>query len=809
MLRTSFVFLALCGAAFSLPAGATDFAHDIIPILKQHCVKCHGGSEAKGGFSINSRAAFLESDAAVVGDSGESYFLELMSSEDPDLQMPPKEHPRVPPKQREVLASWVDSGMPWTEGFSFAENTYRPPLRPRQVTLPGDEGGHPIDRILAAYLETQGLAPTEPADDVTFLRRASLDLVGLLPAADRAVEFTESRDPDKHSKLVDRLLANDLAYTEHWLTFWNDLLRNDYDGTGFITGGRKQISSWLYKSLMDNKPFDQFTRELVAPPSNESRGFIDGIKWRGTVSAGQTIEIQFAQSVAQSFLGINLKCASCHDSFIDRWKLGDAYSLAAVYASEPLMVHRCDKPTGAVAAAAWLFPELGQIDPSAPRDERLKQLAALMTDRNNGRWARTIVNRLWAQLMGRGIVHPLDAMHTRPWNEDLLDYLANYLVEKDYDLKEVIRLIATSDAYRQRSDFSSGDPGGSSDYVYRGPKAKRMTAEQFVDSVWQLTGAAPLKFDAPVIRGKPNGELGDDSSHPIELQGDWIWGDSAAEGKMPPGQEQLVFRKQLELPEVVKSGAAAVTADNGFEMYIGRREVVSGKDWTRVQIVPMQRLLKKGANEIVIVARNFTDKPNPAGLYFEAHLVLVDGKSLVIKSDDTWQVSSAGPIGGREGRLGRTPGPWKPATGLGRPGHYAAIDGQVKNGLQLAMSGVDAMVRASLLKSDFLMRSLGRPNRDQIVTSRPSELTTLEAIDLANGETLAAALRSSAQQIAARGDFQTDRWVDEIYLAALSRLPAESEKRTIVAALGPQPTQQAIQDVLWAICMMPEFVVVR
>ena len=102
------------------------------------------------------------------------------------------------------------------------------------------------------------------------------------------------------------------------------------------------------------------------------------------MSAGQTVEIQFAQSITQSFLGINLKCASCHDSFIDRWTLEEAYSLAAVYAEQPLEINRCDKPTGEIAQPAWLFPELGQVDPNAPRNQRLQQLADLMTSPDNG-----------------------------------------------------------------------------------------------------------------------------------------------------------------------------------------------------------------------------------------------------------------------------------------------------------------------------------------------------------------------------------------------------------------------------------------
>jgi hypothetical protein len=202
-----------------------------------------------------------------------------------------------------------------------------------------------------------------------------------------------------------------MDYAEHWLTFWNDLLRNDYGGTGFITGGRKQISNWLYRALIDNMPFDQFVRELIAPPNDESRGFIDGIKWRGDVSAGQTVEIQFAQSVSQSFLGINMKCASCHDSFIDRWKLSEAYGLAAIYAQSRWRFIAVTNPSARHGHGRVAFP--GDRSNRRRRQrlpERLKQLAALMTHEKNGRVPRTIVNRLWHRLMGRGIVHPVDAM---------------------------------------------------------------------------------------------------------------------------------------------------------------------------------------------------------------------------------------------------------------------------------------------------------------------------------------------------------------------------------------------------------------
>lgn len=838
-------------------AKAIDFAHEVVPILKKHCVNCHGGSEAKGGFSLNTRDLFLDSGAATPGDATDSYFLELIASDDTELQMPPKDLPRVSDVERKVLASWVDQQMPWTDGLSFAKNTYQAPLLPRSVTLPGPSDRHPIDQLLRSYRTDHGIESNEPVSDAIFLRRASLDLTGLLPTEEELSQFEADASPDKRDLLIDRLLARDTEYAEHWLTFWNDLLRNDYDGTGFITGGRKQISNWLYRSLIDNKPYDVLARELIAPPSDASRGFIDGIKWRGTVSAGQTIEIQFAQSVAQSFLGINLKCASCHDSFIDEWKLSDAYSLAAVYSSESLMIHRCDKPTGEVATAGWLFPELGKINADAPPAERLQQLSMLMTGPRNGRFSRTIVNRLWAQLMGRGIVHPLDAMHTEPWDESLLDYLANQLVESNYDLKAILRLIATSQAYQSRSTIVDEATNDTS-VPFTGRRARRMTAEQFVDAVWQLTGAAPTTFDAPLVRGK----IDQEAIANVQLQGEWIWGDtsnlltskidseqadsqsstsSPTNGLAAPAGEQLVFRHVFSLPESVISGTAVITADNTFELYINRRKVAASSDWTRVQTIPLTKRFKvqpadvdkQVTNEIIIVAKNLGDRPNLAALYFEAVMKLADGSERVIKSDGNWKFSSVAPRGSREGRLGQTPGPWKRVTPLGRPKVYAGVDEAFRRGLAMGASSEPSMVRASLRKSDFLMRSLGRPNRDQIVSSRPDEMTTLEAIDLANGDVLAAALRRGAQDLANQ-DLRPTQIAERIFRSALSRSPTTMEiaivESAFVAAepstVHPRGVQtndvdsesdagsrntdvEIIQDLMWAVLMTPEFIMIR
>jgi hypothetical protein len=786
-------------------AAEIDFAHEIAPLIKQRCAKCHTGQEKQGSLSLNTRESLVkggESGPAVVpGKSGASELIRRLTSEDPDLRMPPEGSP-LSTQEIARLKSWIDAGAPWENGFTFAPRAYEPPLTPRKPELPPAMVGreHPVDRLIDAYLAKQKVPQPGTIDDSIFARRAFLDLIGLLPTPEELHSFLANRSPKRREQLITSLLARDVDYAEHWLTFWNDLLRNDYTGTGFITGGRKQITRWLYASLVENKPYDQFVRELIAPPTNESRGFIEGIKWRGNVSAGQTVEIQFAQSVGQSLLGINLKCASCHDSFIDRWKLEESYGLAAIYASVPLDIHRCDKPTSQVAKAAWLFPELGQIDPQAAQPERLKQLAALLTHPENGRLTRTIVNRLWHRLMGRGIVHPTDAMQTEPWNADLLDYLAWHLAENGYDLKKTLALVATSQAYQSRTqavEHAVDDDG----YVYAGPRARRLTAEQFVDVVWQLTAAAPTRYDAAVVRGKP-----DPSAVVDSLASKWVW--SRAETSQSPASETITLRKRWQLKQVPTQAIAVIACDNQYVLHVNGQRIQEGEDWQRPDLAVFTPRLKAGENEVVIVATNGGSGPNPAAMFFEGRLRFADGTTETWPLDETWQWSSTRP--NANGKYREEPSDWQPAVEIANPELWSKpLQGSLASLLAQGDQSSRLMVRASLVKSDFLMRSLGRPNRDQIVTVRPDELTTLEAIDLSNGQILADTLARGAKHLLARKWESSEAFVRWLFQFALSREPTASELSVLVPSPGTKLSDQDVQDILWSIIMLPEFQLVR
>ena len=805
-LASALALVTLTSATFAAAPAKVDFSHQIVPILREHCGECHTGDKKKGSFSMNDRASLLaggESGKAVLpGNSAKSPLIAAITSKDTDKQMPPK-GTRLSPEKVKLLRDWIDAGAVWEEGFAFKKPAYEPPLKPRRPTLPPAVAGrtNPVDRILDADLAKRKAVPPKPVDDATFARRAHLDLVGLLPEPEALAKFLADKSADKRAALVRSLLAHDTAYAEHWLTFWNDLLRNDYSGTGFITGGRKQITKWLYRALVENRPYDQFARELIAY-TPDSEGFAAGIKWRGDVSAGATTEIQFAQSVGQSFLGINLKCASCHDSFIDRWKLEEAYGLAAIYATGKLELHRCDKPVGKTAQASWLFPELGQVDAKAPQPERLKQLAALMTHPENGRFTRTIVNRLWHRLMGRGIVHPTDAMQSEPWNHDLLDFLATHLAENKFDLKKTLELIATSAAYQSHAQILGKDADEQA-YAYAGPRAKRLTAEQFVDTVWQITGTAPTRFDAQIVRGKPSTE----AVEAMKLTGQWIW--SHADAGNAKAGETFTARKKFTLKSAPVRAGAVATADNEFKLYINGALVASGDNWENPEAIALETKLKAGANDIVLVAKNGGSGPNPAGVIFEARIKLADGSTETIGTDPTWETLKSPPDA--KGKFKSEP--------AAAEGNAVAVANSalwnVKVGKQLATQLAQAatstqpMVRASLLKNDFLMRALGRPHREQIVSVRPADLNTLEAIDLNNGQTLATRLEQGASRLLAKPWPSSDALAQWLYQFALARVPTPAELSLAREVLGEKPTSQGVQDLLWAVLMLPEFQLVR
>jgi mono/diheme cytochrome c family protein len=492
----------------SLPPSASRkvlFAQDIKPIFDASCVRCHGRGRTKGGFQLDTRETVLlggdSGPVVVLGRSQDSLMIELVAGVNPDNVMPQKGS-RLTAEQIGLLRAWIDQRLPWDKDVTFArkEPANLLPHKPG-IAVSADSGVNPIDQILKPYFREHQFTPPPLVEDRVFARRAYLDVIGLVPPADGPGSFVTDADPGMRARLVRSLLADNERYAEHWLSFWNDLLRNDYRGTGYIDKGRKSITTWLFRALLSNLPYDQFVAQLI-DPGPESEGFTKGIVWRGVVNASQSPPLQAAQNISQVFMGVNLKCASCHDSFINDWRLSDAYNLATIYSSAPLELFQCDKPTGKNSQARFIYPQLGEIDTRADRPARLKLLADIITGPKDGRLPRTIINRLWARFFGRGLVEPLDDMEQPAWDPDLLDWLAEDLVANHYDLKHTIEVMLTSHAYQLPAvDLTDSE---TKNFVFHGPAIRRLSAEQFRDALGELTGVwfskAAFSCDATEVR---------------------------------------------------------------------------------------------------------------------------------------------------------------------------------------------------------------------------------------------------------------------------------------------------------------------
>ncbi|MGY3052040.1 mono/diheme cytochrome c family protein/uncharacterized membrane protein [Pedobacter sp. UYEF25] len=487
-------------------------------IFAHNCYKCHSAEKVKGELRLDQKNLVFKGGEngpiIIAGNASESEIIRRITLPSNHKEQMPSKGKKLSDNDIAVITFWIQKGAPWPDGAD-KQNIFKvAALQPRNPPLPpaSSNFNNPVDRWTDQYFVKNKIAWPKLVDDRTYLRRIFLDIIGLLPSVEEIETFTNDNRPDKRGLWVRQLLNREDDYAIHWLSFWNDALRNDYTGTGYITNGRYNITDWLYKSIRSNKPYNQFVKELVSP-SEESKGFVEGIKWRGVVNSSQRTEMQAAQNVSQVFLGLNLKCASCHNSFISDWKLDDAYAFANIFADSTLEINRCDKPTGKFTDARMLFwKELGRIDNNATVSEKRAQLAEHMIKPENGRLYRTIVNRIWAQLMGRGLIEPVDVMDNEPWSQDLLDWMAFNFQQNKSDIKELLYLIATSNTYQLPSvGFKNPTNIVSQDYKFTGMLRKRMSAEQFADAGGMVVG--PLFADS-MVRYNPSGQPGyDQSSH--------------------------------------------------------------------------------------------------------------------------------------------------------------------------------------------------------------------------------------------------------------------------------------------------------
>jgi hypothetical protein len=353
-----------------------------------------------------------------------------------------------------------------------------------------------IDPLAYDRLRVLGLAPSDLCGDAEFLRRASLDAIGVLPTPEQARAFLADTDPRKREKLIDRLLA-DPAYGDHWATKWADLLRPN----PFRVGVKSVylLDQWLRDSFRQNKPYDRFAAELLtARGSTHKSGPV-------VVFRDRREPDEIATLVSQVFLGVRLECARCHHHPNEKWSQEDFYQLAAFFGQLKRKGQGISAPISGEPEYVWSAPGGAVKHPvngetMAPKalDAPPAVLAAgadprgalveWMTHPDNPFFAKAAANRVWAELMGRGIVHPVDDFRVSnpATNEPLLDALAKDFAAHQYDLKHLIGTIMRSRLYQLSSLPSGRNAADTRNYArwYR----RRPSAEVLLDAVSDFTG---------------------------------------------------------------------------------------------------------------------------------------------------------------------------------------------------------------------------------------------------------------------------------------------------------------------------------
>ena len=353
-----------------------------------------------------------------------------------------------------------------------------------------------IDDLVLAKWKALHLAPSKPASDDEFLRRAYLDAAGILPSTEEVETFLADTASDKRAQLIDRLLARD-EFTDYWAYKWSDLL---------LVSTKKLNSTamwafydWIRQSVKENKPWNQFAREIfLGSGSTRQFGALNYF-----VLHKDPIEV--SENATQAFLGQRITCARCHNHPLEKWTQTQYYQMANLFARVGVKngSQAGENIVFARASGDVLHPRLARPLPPAPLDapsialeateDRRIAFAKWLTSPDNAMFARTVVNRIWANFMGRGLVDPVDDLRaTNPAsNEELLAALAKDFVDHGYDVKRLIGTIMNSRVYQLSSEANAANQ--SDNTYYSKHIIHRLPAEVLLDAMSQVTGT-PTAF---------------------------------------------------------------------------------------------------------------------------------------------------------------------------------------------------------------------------------------------------------------------------------------------------------------------------
>ncbi len=348
-----------------------------------------------------------------------------------------------------------------------------------------------VDDLVLEKLKKLRVIPSEVCDDATFIRRASIDIIGLLPTADEVRAFAASTDPKKRDQLVDKLIARE-EFADRWVMKFAELLAIRSRNDEVSTKAALTYFDWLRERMLTNQQMDRVVRDLLTAKG----GSLSEPAVNYYQIERDTLKI--SENVAQVFMGMRIQCAQCHNHPFDRWTMNDYYGFAAFFpqvgrkqGEDPRETIVFDKPDGEVkhpVGGKTVKPKFlgGDVPEIAKGESRRQVLADWMASPKNPFFARNLANIVWAHFLGRGIIDPVDDIRVSnpAVNPELLDTLGKKFTDYEYDFRKLVRDITTSRTYQLST--RPNESNAHDDRNFARAAIRRMRAEVLLDSINQV-----------------------------------------------------------------------------------------------------------------------------------------------------------------------------------------------------------------------------------------------------------------------------------------------------------------------------------
>lgn len=558
-----FVFATWAVSASANTVSVPDFNRDIAPLIAKRCLECHNKRDLKGDINLTTEVGFTK------GTENGRLALELVTKG----EMPPKvkgQQQKLPDAEIALLKRWVNAGVAWPSGrvLDPYESTtdvrggrdwwsLQPVVRPAVPRL----AKHPVDAFIAAKLAKESMVSAVRAGRRTLVRRAYFDLTGLPPTPEQVEQFIRDPAPDAWPRLIDRLLASP-RHGEHWARYWLDLVR--FAETDGYERDKLKPNIWRYRDWVINAfnsdmPYTQFVAEQLAgdevPNRTEQSVVATGMIRAGTWNDEPNDPNDYlytrledmVHTTTSAFLGLTVKCARCHEHKFDPIPQNDYYRIASFFWAGHMGQANQGGPTtkalgyeaygwtdkssnsppirlllngerhkpgpeiapGFLSAVNALDKPLAPPPPGSKTTQRRLQFARWITNEQNPLTARVMVNRLWLQHFGQGLVRSPNNFGFKgelPTHPGLLDWLASEFMRPTVDagpawtLKRIHKLIMTSSTYRQRSVHPHETQYSQRDFLNRNLwkfNRRRISSESLRDAMLAVGGRLNMRMGGP------------------------------------------------------------------------------------------------------------------------------------------------------------------------------------------------------------------------------------------------------------------------------------------------------------------------